>query len=313
LVPSLFPLSPEAKRVLISVNPIAGLRSSAPRVDRLIQLLNAQGFQVDVLTDLCQVASQANRWQAAGHLRALVGVGGDGTAAELVNRTVPGVPLTMLPTGNENLLARYLRLGHTPEACCQAITAGATMRLDAAKAGDRIFLLMLGCGFDADVVHRLHSRRTGHVRSLTYIKPILAAVRNYEYPELRIEWGDGDHETGETLAARWLFAFNLPCYGGGLRICPRADGSDGLLDVCTFRRGNLWHTVRYAGAVLLRQHRRLSDFASHRARRLRITSDAEVRYQLDGDPGGVLPVEVETLPGRLTVLTPKPEQGIASC
>ena len=43
------------------------------------------------------------------------------------------------------------------------------------------------------------------------------------------------------------------------------------------------------------------------ARRLRVTSEEEVPYQLDGDPGGVLPVDIETLPGRLTVVVPADE------
>jgi diacylglycerol kinase family enzyme len=38
---------------------------------------------------------------------------------------------------------------------------------------------------------------------------------------------------------------------------------------------------------------------------LRIESDEPVPYQLDGDPGGLLPVDVEVLPERLRlVVTP---------
>jgi diacylglycerol kinase family enzyme len=101
-----------------------------------------------------------------------------------------------------------------------------------------------------------------------------------------------------------LFGFNLPCYGGGLRIAPQACGSDGLLDLCAFRRGGVWHGLRYAGAVLLGRHQKMTDWTMGRVRRLRITSAASVPYQLDGDPAGFLPVEVEVLPGRLTLVVP---------
>ena len=104
---------------------------------------------------------------------------------------------------------------------------------------------------------------------------------------------------------RWLFAFNLPCYGAGLQIAPEADGSDGLLDVCTFRHGGLWHGLYYTAAVLTGTHHWLTDFARRRAGRLRVTSDSKVPYQLDGDPGGFLPVEIEVLPKRLTLVVPK--------
>ena len=301
----------DADRVLISVNPIAGAGPARSRVDRLVGLLERQGLRSEVLDDLDEVAVRADRWHAEGRLRALVGVGGDGTAAELVNRTVAGLPLTLLPSGNENLLARYLNLGQTPEAVCRTICEGGPVRLDAGKADDRIFLLMVGCGFDAEVVRRVHGRRRGHIRNRNYIKPILESIRSYEYPELQVYWEVEDAHATEvrlpSVAVRWLFAFNLPCYGGGLRLAPNADGTDGLLDVCAFRRGSLWHGLRYASAVLLGRHQEMADCTIRRVRRLRITSEAEVPYQLDGDPGGLLPVDVEVLSGRLTVIVPAPE------
>jgi diacylglycerol kinase family enzyme len=303
-------LPPDADRVLISVNPKAGPRSAQRRVERLVQLLGQRGFRVDVLREVDTVAEQANHWHAEGRLRALVGVGGDGTAAELVNRIAPGIPMTMLPAGNENLLARYLKLGQTPQNVCQTLVDGAVVRLDAGRAGRRIFLLMIGCGFDAEVVRRVHEDRTGHIHIRNYFKPILELIRSYEYPELRVYWGNGDAEVAEDRppdTVRWLFALNLPCYGGGLQLAPQANATDGLLDVCAFHRGSRWHTLKYTAAVLLGRHRTMADCTTRRVRRLRITSEAKVPYQLDGDPGGLLPVDVEVLPGRLTLVVPAPE------
>ena len=92
-------LPSEADEVIISVNPKAGASSSELDAGRLAQLLEAEGLSVEILSDLDAVAEQANRLHREGRLRALVGVGGDGTAAELVNATEQGVPITMLPAG----------------------------------------------------------------------------------------------------------------------------------------------------------------------------------------------------------------------
>ena len=108
-----------------------------------------------------------------------------------------------------------------------------------------------------------------------------------------------------SAVVRWLFAFNLPCYATGLQFAPQADGADGLLDVCGFGQGSVWHGLRYLTAVLQGRHQTLPDCLTGRVRRLRITADAEVPYQLDGDPGGMLPVEIEVLPGRLRLIVPK--------
>jgi diacylglycerol kinase family enzyme len=297
-----------ARRVVISVNPNAGARSSQNRVEPLGRLLYQAGYSPEILTDLDEVGERATEAFHRGELRTLVAVGGDGTAAEMVNRTPPGVPLTLLPSGNENLLARYLGLGAGPEEVFRTIAEGDTIRLDAGKAGDRIFLLMMGCGFDGEVVRRVHQWRTGHIRSRHYVKPVLSTIRSYQYPELRVYWdasGPQAEQAGSPAGFRWLFAFNLPCYGGGMRIAPDADGTDGQLDVCGFHRGSLWHGLRYAMAVRRGKHAGLADCTLRRAARFRITSAVEVHYQLDGDPGGLLPVDVEVVPDRLTLLVPR--------
>ena len=174
----------------ILVNPKAGPIAAQPGADRLAQLLQKQGYKVEVFTDLATAASQANRWHAEGSLRTLVGVGGDGTAAELVNRTVEGLPLTLFPGGNSNLLARYLQMSKDPEFLCRTIVNGVTTRLDAGRANGRIFLLMIGCGFDAEVVNRVHANRTGHISLRTTSGPVRDVLRNYAYPEIRASWED---------------------------------------------------------------------------------------------------------------------------
>ena len=294
----------DARRVAILVNPKAGPKAARPWADRLAQRLRDQGFQTELFTDLAAATAQANQWHAEGGLRTLVGAGGDGTAAELANRTDQGVPITLLPTGNSNLLARYFRLSKDPETLCRTVVKGVTTRVDAGQANDRIFLLMASCGFDAEVVRRVHQHRTGHIRFRTYFKPIAEVVWTYDYPEIRVHWEE-DHACRTPLSARWLFVFNLPCYGGGFRIAPQANGADGLLDVCSFRRGHLWPGLKFVAGVVLGQHQRMADWTTSRVRRLQITSDGQVPYQLDGDPGGFLPLDIQVLPGRLTLVVPE--------
>lgn len=304
---TIFHLPAEARRVLILVNPRAGRRGEARRVERLATSLRQRGLEVDVTDNLGEACPRAGHLHEQGELRALVGVGGDGTAAELVNRTPPGLPITLLPAGTANLLAKQLGLPSDPEDAAAAITAGLCRRIDAACAAGRIFLLMASCGFDAEVVRQVHAVRQsaghkGHISYASYLKPIWRSIRNYEYPQIRVYC---DEPAVEPVAARWVFVCNLSRYGWGLNLTPQAEHDDGLLDVCTFRRGSLWHGLRYLAAVQLGAwHGRLSDCTIRQARRIRITSDQPVAYQLDGDPGGQLPLEIELLPERVTLLVP---------
>ncbi len=301
-------LSPEADRVVILVNPRAGARSAQPAIDRLVSLLIGHGQQVEVSADLSEASGRANHWHAQGLLRALVAAGGDGTAAELVNRTTPGVPLALFPIGTENLLARYLKIDRSPHMLGRIICDGTVLRLDAGCAQGRLFLLMASCGFDADVVERVHLRRGAHLGRLSYLPAILQALRDYPFPEIRLDFlgTDAGGEAVSTSSVRWAFVFNLPCYGGGFRLPAGADGTDGLLDVCSFRHGSLRHGVQLAIAALLGQQQHLAAWEMRRSKRIRISSGQPVPYQLDGDPGGYLPLELGVVPGRLNVLVAPP-------
>lgn len=310
-IPSSFETLPrDADRVLVLANPKAGARSGAAKVQSLISLLGNRGFEARVVTDPAELLERSQEAMNACRLRAVVAAGGDGTAALAINRTPLGAPIAVLPLGTENLLAKYLGQLR-PEDVCQTIERGAVTRLDVGQANGQLFLLMLSCGFDAHVVDRLHADRRGHIRHWSYAKPILHSLRTYGYPEMRLTAWDaaGERIAGELIAgekhlARWVFAMNLPCYARGLPIAPGANGFDGLLDVCTFRHGRLWNGLRYLSEILLRRHHLHPECLAFRARRLRIEADSPVPFQIDGDPGGLLPVDVEVIPGRWTMLAP---------
>ena len=278
--------------------------SAQPLIQRLTALLAKCDLETEVITKVGQLGERSLECQRVNGLRAVVAAGGDGTVALVANTTPVGTPISAMPLGTENLLSKYLGLTAKPEDVCQTVCQGAPLRLDAGEADGRLFLLMAGCGFDADVVQRLHGQRRGNIRHLAYAKPILDSIRNYDYPELRVFLEDDSGELGEPLISRWVFVANLPKYAAGLQIAPDARADDGLLDVCTFKRGSFWNGIRYLGGVILGRHRSFEDCRTMHCRRLRIESDRPVPFQLDGDPGGMLPVEIRVLPRRLTLLTP---------
>jgi len=303
----------DAKKILISVNSKAGRKSPVLRAEELQGRLNQQGFFAELETNLDSVSEKAEEYHKNGELRALVGVGGDGTAAELVNRTSPGLPVTLLPAGTANLIAKHLRLGPTPKKMAETIAQGHFIQLDAGRANGRIFLVMVGCGFDAHVVHQVHAHRENrhrsgakkgaHISYFSYIKPIFKSLTNYKYPKLVVEDVNSQIKMEN---ARWAFIFNLPRYGWGIPLVPKCVGTDGKLDYCLFNGGSCFHGIKYTvfaqcGAL----HRFLPDVRLGQGKSFRITSETEVPYQLDGDPGGNLPLEIETLEKRFTVVVQK--------
>ena len=303
-------LSSCGREVLVVANPTAGTGGRKLLVDELCRLLERKDFETRLVANPAELSQLAGQGVTERTLRAVVAAGGDGTVGMVMNHTPPGTPLAVLPLGTENLLARQFSLSADAAGLCRLIEEGWCVSLDAGQAGDRVFSLMAGCGFDADVVQRLHSQRKGNIRHLSYAKPILDAIRNYQYPELRVSYAPRDAEGGElteVITARWVFVVNLPRYAGGLSFAPDASATDGLLDVCTFRNGSLWTGLTYLGGVMFGQHQGMVDFVRIKTSRLRIEpvsreGEMLVPYQLDGDPGGQLPVEISVLPKRLRLI-----------
>ncbi len=149
------------KTVLLTVNPMAGDGSRQRKITELIAELARRGFEPQQFTSLDELAATAKALQLRGELRAVVAAGGDGTIAEIANRTEAGTPLAVFPLGTENLLAKYLEMSHDCATFAETIAAGRTTWIDAGRANGRIFLLMAGVGFDAEVVRRLHAARPG--------------------------------------------------------------------------------------------------------------------------------------------------------
>lgn len=284
-----------ARSIILSLNPHSGAGDRQAQVKNLEQSLIRGGFEVKVLTDLEKVRSRAVELLKTGALRVVIGAGGDGTLSRLLNELPAETPMAVFPLGTENLMAKYLNHVCEPEEFAKMIAAGDTVRMDVGKANGQLFVIMASCGFDADVVQRLHSKRSGHIRHWSYAKPILESIGSYSYPLLEI-WVD---DQPEPILARWAFLFNVPRYAMNLPIVTDADPTDGQLDLCTFREGKLLRGLYYLISVITRRHRfsQESQFARFRKLKIKVKDgDAQVPYQLDGDPGGQLPLEIVVQP-----------------
>lgn len=298
--------SPDGKRniILIAANPKAGSQSRDRHLREIADWLGARGMTVRISSDLVHVEAEAQQLHRAGRLRALVGAGGDGTLAELVNRTEPGTPIAIYPAGTANLLARYVGVSTDCETFGQMLLDAETVDLDAGRAGGRLFLSVCSCGFDAEVVNRLHEARRGHIKMFSYLRPILRTLASYTFPEMRVYYEQNGATVPSPVAARWVFVSNLPCYAGGLKPGAGASGTDGLLHLCALERGGLRGTLRYLPSLFRGTQEKLADCTIVRAKSFRVEAATCVPYELDGDPAGNLPVDIDVLPRRLTLVVP---------
>jgi diacylglycerol kinase family enzyme len=283
-------IDPSHCLVPILANPRAGAGASRRIVRELVIALRLR----DLHPCLCWSREDLDALLASparAEVRCVVAAGGDGTLLEVVNRA-SGIPTAVLPLGNENLVARHCCVQRSGRKLADAIVAGHVRWFDLARANGRLFCLMASVGLDADVVHRVHRRRRGHINRITYVVPLIQAIETYRFPPVEVEIAD----TGERLRGATVFLFNLPEYALGLPIAADGSAEDGLLDLCVFEKPGVLSLLRYLGAVWTGKHQKLADFQHRRVRCVRLSAPAQAPVQTDGDPAGCLPVQIEVVP-----------------
>ena len=291
--------------ILVAANPYSGAGPNRRRVDALIDALRTLGASTRVVWDPAERAAALSDAARTGGCQAVVVAGGDGTVSQVVNELPCGLPLAVLPLGNENLLARALGFVSDPKALARAVVACRTRTIDLGRATSadrsRLFVLMLGAGFDAAVVHRVATWRARgqalrRVRRTSYLMPIAACVIDYAYSPVRltteVTTADGTH----------CVIANVPGYALDLKFTPAAAADDGRLDWLVLERPGVASLLAYCWTAYRGRHLRRADVRAGQAIRARVTAATPTPVQLDGDPWGTTPVEVEIVPRALTLV-----------
>jgi diacylglycerol kinase (ATP) len=296
--------------VAVLANPYAGRGRHRGLLPAVLERLGAGGRPVEVLTagDRAE-AERACRAAVASGAAALVAVGGDGTyhlALQAV--AASGVPFGAVPAGTGNDLATELGLpGHplaAADAIADALRAGRTRPVDLARMTTperppRWFGAVLAAGFDAIVNERANVMRwpRGPRRYDVAVVAELIRLRPRRY-RLRLDGGE-EHELDGVLVA----VGNTASYGGGLRICPAADPTDGLLDVVVGRSMDRRTLMRIKPRVYRGTHLDHPLVLSFRARTVELSAEGIIGYA-DGERAYPLPVTVTAVPGALRLLGP---------
>jgi diacylglycerol kinase (ATP) len=282
------PPPPPPRDLLVFTSPKAGSGIGRGRIVALIEMLRSRGLSVEETSDVAQLC-RSTGGDSPSRPDMVVAAGGDGTLSLVVQKTPP-----------ENLVSKQFGISSEAGSMLDMLMRGKTSAIDAGVANGRLFLVMVTCGFDAEVVRAMHLTRRGHISRFSYLGPTLRAIQRYRFPELRVTI-PGDQTP---IVCRWAMAFNLPRYAAGLDIEPAAVGNDGRLDLCAFQNGSVLSGFRYLAGIVLKRHSQWPDVLRRSFTDCEISSSVPVAYQVDGDYGGKIPVKIGILPGRVRLRLP---------
>lgn len=295
------------KKILLFTNPIAGRGRGLAVAAALSTALSDAGYLVESPKGPPATATWA---PGLPPIAALV-IGGDGTLRSAVERLLavspicpPILPISM---GTANLMAKHLGLRWSPRAIVPAVLDllrhGQIKHLDAGRANGQLFLLMVGVGLDAEVVHLLDSARTGPINLASYVIPIARALAGYRFPSLSV-WIDGQLVLDNIPAL--AFVGNVKEYGTGIPVLTKARSDDGLLDACILPCRNPMQLAEWLLALPTGDHTSREGTIYTQCRSVRVESSVPVPVQMDGDPAGFTPLATEIIPDRIPFLVHPP-------
>jgi diacylglycerol kinase (ATP) len=244
--------------------------------------------------------------------------GGDGTIHRHLGALVRlGLPVLAVPSGSGNDFARALNLRSARDSLRawrnfesgkiqpRLIDLGIIRRT--APQIERYFCCVAGCGLDAVVARRANQMprwlRSHGGYTLAFL-PTLFRLPAYAIKLTRWGSADGTSATGDQgFRPTLLAAFaNTKFYGDGMQIAPKADFSDGLLDICRVWTMNPFELFCMFPTVYFGQHLLSPKVQYSRATRVLVETETPLEIYADGEFVCETPAEISIAPGALRVI-----------
>lgn len=281
-----------ADATLVVYNPAAGARRRR-RLAAAIAALQAQGLRPDVMPTACPGdATVIARAAAASGTRIVIAAGGDGTIAEVANGIAgTAAALAVWPMGTANVLAHEWRLPFAADAFAGSIARGRTHPLHPglarfADGRERLFVQMLGVGFDAGVVAAVSPALKRRLGKGAYVLRTLTRAFRDPFPRFDLLLD------GAPAQAASLVVTKGRMYAGRFTLAPAARPDAPGFRAVLFGRGGISGVALYGAALPLGLLPRAPGIRDLAATEVEVLAPAGQPVQADGDAAGATPVSV---------------------
>lgn len=290
------------KKGALIVNPISGKGSKKAFLNSLKKELKKMGYEVTVMYTKCEGdATRLARQASEEGYDVVFACGGDGTVNETARALCDtDTPMTIIPAGSGNGLARHLAIPVDPLLSLKVMTDGEILPCDYATVNGRPFFCTFGVGLDAAVSHRFAQQKQRG--KLTYVKSALEEYLQYKPQLYSIE------ANGEVLdtEAYVVAVCNASQYGNNAYIAPTASITDGMLDITIVHKSNLIQSLMLSMDLMTGVLDNNTAVTTLRAPKVVITRQNPGAAHIDGEPLDMEErLEIECHPGALRIYSPK--------
>jgi len=253
--------------------------------------------------------TQASLRQGAGRI---VCVGGDGTLNEVVNgfmaQTGPvctDAVLGFIPNGTGCDFARTLPVGKGIDETIDTILRGYQETVDVGRirycdetgfTHIRYFLNIASFGIGGEVDQRVNRSSKIAGPFLSFIWATLISILTYDKKKIRLRV---DEHFDKTVTAWNVAVANGRYHGGGMLVAPEAKIDDGLFHITLIGDLSLPSIFRHLPKLYNGRIGKIRQVRFLVGKHVKAMSSEQVLLDVDGEPVGRLPVELDILPGAI--------------
>lgn len=262
-----------------------------------VHMLREPGEATDIVRKLTAYCGDA---QGDTDTVKLLVIGGDGTLNEVLNgiQDFEHTTLSCIQTGSGNDFARNMHLEKDVERAIMHLLTHpeeidldygevTTSRGDNSESQTTRFLISSGVGYDANICEEVGRSRLKpvlnkiHLGKLVYV--MIGVKQIFAKKTVRAKLYLDDAPMIKLPDLFFVVGMNHMYEGGGIPFCPKADPTDGMLDVCLVKGMSKIKLLLAVVLVYFKKHLLFKDITNHRCKRMRLVTETPQWIHMDGE------------------------------
>ena len=274
------------KKALFIVNPHAGKEQIKYHLLSIVDILVKAGYTVTVYTTQCQGDAIRAVRERERDYELVVCSGGDGTLDEIVTGMIQSgfrTKIGYIPAGSTNDFANSLKLPSTMNKADKIIAAGHPFACDIGIFNHDVFVYVAAFGIFTEVSYETPQEMKNMLGHTAYLLEGMKQIQNIKSYHMKVTYDDNVIE-GEFIYGMITNSYSI----GGIRNITGKDVAlnDGLFEVTLIKRPDNLIELNKTLAALVSDKIDAECMYSFKTAFLKIESDQEVAWTLDGEFGG---------------------------
>ncbi|MBR3146598.1 MAG: diacylglycerol kinase family lipid kinase [Eubacterium sp.] len=272
------------KKMLVIMNPYAGMKQANRYLAGILDLFCASGYDVNIA--MTQSAGDGTRLAAerASENDIVVAIGGDGTFNEVVSGVMESghsVPIGYIPAGTTNDFASSVGLSKTVLGAAESVVSGVKKHYDVGSFNGRHFSYVASFGAFTSTSYEVPQDLKNAIGGAAYILSGIKDVMNIKPLHLKVKTGDTELEGDYIFGA----VCNSTSMGGIINLkTDDVDMNDGLFEVMLIRSPqNIIDLNSIIFALTTQSYNECDQISFFSSGKIEIEAPSTMPWTLDGE------------------------------